>query len=222
VGEGAHLDHDLMQAAGDRAAHVATTLVRIGKDATYDGFAFTLGAELSRAEVHAVLEGPGGDCRVDGAYLGRGGQHIDNTTLIEHASPHGRSRQVFKGVLDERARGVFQGKIVVRRGAQKTDGHQLSRALLLSEAAEIDAKPELEIYADDVKCSHGATAGEIDAEALFYLRSRGIDEDAARGLLVRAFLAEAIEAIPVEPVREEFIEAVAAWLEARAAKGGEA
>jgi Fe-S cluster assembly protein SufD len=133
--------------------------------------------------------------------------------------PDCRSREVFKGVLDGKGRGVFQGKIIVRRDAQRTDGYQLNRALMLSRTAEIDSKPELEIYADDVKCSHGATVGEIDAEALFYLRSRGIDERAARAMLVEAFLREALEEVADEAVRDEFEAAVGLWLAARHQEG---
>ncbi len=137
---------------------------------------------------------------------------MDTTSLIDHAEPDCRSREVYAGVLDGKSRGVFQGKIVVRRDAQRTDGHQLNRALLLSKGAEIDSKPELEIYADDVKCSHGATAGEIDADALFYLRTRGIGEDEARALLIEAFLLEALEEVSVPAVRDEFAERLKARL----------
>ncbi len=215
VAQGARLHHYRLQDEGCRAFHLAQSLIRLEAHASYDSFTLALGAEWSRAEAEARLDGPGGSLRIAGAYLARGSQHMDNTTLIDHAQPDCRSREVFKGVLDDRARGVFQGKILVRRGAQRTDGYQLNRALLLSKTAEIDSKPELEIYADDVKCSHGATAGEIDHDALFYLRARGIDETAARALLVEAFVQEAIEEVEVDAVREEFAAAVAGWLAAR-------
>ena len=139
---------------------------------------------------------------------------MDNTTYVEHAAPECRSRQVYKGVLDGQARGVFQGKVHVVRDAQKTDGHQLSRALLLSPRAEIDARPELEIYADDVKCSHGATAGELDEDALFYLLSRGVPRVTARRMLIDTFLSEAIAEIPLLPVAEDFSAHVRQWLAA--------
>jgi Fe-S cluster assembly protein SufD len=213
VGEGAHLAHYRRQAEGTGAFNIATGLIRLSKDATYDGFALATGADLSRWEVTAVLDGPGGDCRLNGAYLGRGSQQIDNTTLIDHAAPDCRSRQVFKGVLDDQARGVFQARIGVRRDAQRTDGHQLNKALLLSRTAEIDSKPELEIFADDVKCSHGATAGEIDREALFYLRSRGIAEAHAHALLIEAFVRDAVGEIGDDTARAEFDAAIAAWLD---------
>jgi Fe-S cluster assembly protein SufD len=213
LGEGARLDHYRRQAEGIGAFNIGTGLVRLSKDATYDGFALATGADLSRWEVTAVLDGPGGDCRLNGAYLGRGSQQIDNTTLIDHAAPDCRSRQVFKGVLDDQARGVFQARIGVRRDAQRTDGHQLNKALLLSRGAEIDSKPELEIFADDVKCSHGATAGEIDKQALFYLRSRGIGEADARALLIEAFVRDAVAEIGHEGAREEFDHAIRDWLD---------
>ncbi|MEE9479541.1 MAG: SufD family Fe-S cluster assembly protein, partial [Kiloniellales bacterium] len=150
--------------------------------------------------------------RLNGAYLMRGRQHCDNTTLIEHLKPDTSCREVFKGVLDDHSRAVFQGRIVVHRGAQKTDGHQLNKTLLLSNTAEIDTKPELEIYADDVKCSHGATVGDIDEEALFYLRSRGIPEKQARSLLVQAFLGEAIDEVGIPALHEALLSRVADWL----------
>ncbi len=215
VGEGARLNHYRLQAEGCQAVHLSQTLVRLAKAAAYDSFTLSVGAEWSRSEAEACLDGPGGELRLGGAYLATGSQHVDHTTLIDHAQPDCRSREVFKGVLDGRARGVFQGKIRVQRGAQRTDGYQLNRALLLSKTAEIDSKPELEIYADDVKCSHGATAGEIDHDSLFYLRARGIGEAQARALLVEAFIQEAIEEITDEAVRAKFAAAVTGWLGAR-------
>lgn len=222
VGEGARLNHYRRQADGTGAFNIGTALVRLSKDATYDGFALATGADLSRYELSAALDGPGGDCRINGAYLGRHGQQIDNTTFIDHIAPDCRSRQVYKGVLDDQARGVFQAKIGVRREAQRTDGHQLNKALLLSRGAEIDSKPELEIFADDVKCSHGATAGEIDRQALFYLRSRGIGEADARALLIEAFVRDAVEEIGDETAREEFDAAIRAWLDSHRARIREA
>ena len=155
------------------------------------------------------------NCSLYGAYTGRGSQHIDTTTFVDHAVPDCTSREVYKGALDDNSCGVFQGKILVRKDAQRTDGHQLNKALLLSEGAEIDAKPELEIYADDVKCSHGATAGELDEEQLFYLRSRGVMEAEARDLLVTAFLDESLEVIADEERRDAFRGIIANWLSER-------
>jgi Fe-S cluster assembly protein SufD len=219
VGDGARLRHYRRQSEGLQAVHLVNGSVRIGRDATYDSFTLSLGSDLARTEVTATFTGPGGNGHVTGAYLADGNRHIDTTTLIDHAVPDCRSREVFKGVLDDKGRGVFQGKIIVRRDAQRTDGYQLNRALMLSRTAEIDSKPELEIYADDVKCSHGATVGEIDSAALFYLRSRGIGERAARAMLVEAFLRDALEEIADEAIRDEFGAAVELWLAGRHQEG---
>ena len=212
VAEGARLDHIKVQAEAMAATHLAGCHVWLDRQATYISFSLALGAGLSRNEVHVRLEGEGARCRVNGAYLMRGRQHCDNTTLIEHLKPDTSCREVFKGVLDDQSRGVFQGRIMVHRGADKTDGHQLSKALLLSDRAEIDTKPELEIYADDVKCSHGAAAGDIDEEALFYLRARGIPEARARSLLIQAFLDEALDEVGIPALHEALLSRVAAWL----------
>lgn len=202
VGDDAVLNHYKIQDESDEAYHIADSTLRLEDRSTYDGFVYQAGGLLARNEIHASLEGEHIECRANGAYLGCGKQHIDNTVFIDHAKPGSRSREVYKGVLDNDARAVFQGKILVRKDAQKTDGFQLNKALLLSRGAEIDSKPELEIYADDVKCSHGATVGELDADALFYLRTRGIDEAVARNLLISAFVTEAIEEIQSQAVRD--------------------
>ncbi|MBT5107066.1 MAG: Fe-S cluster assembly protein SufD, partial [Rhodospirillaceae bacterium] len=202
VGDDAVLNHYKIQDESDEAYHIADSTLRLEDRSTYDGFVYQAGGLLARNEIHASLGGEHIECRANGAYLGGGKQHIDNTVFIDHAKPGSRSREVYKGVLDNDARAVFQGKILVRKDAQKTDGFQLNKALLLSRGAEIDSKPELEIYADDVKCSHGATVGELDADALFYLRTRGIDEAAARNLLISAFVTEAIEEIQSQAVRD--------------------
>jgi len=215
----AALRHYKLQNEHPSAFHLATTKGSFAAGARYESFVLQVGGRIARNEIHVHLGGRRIECRLNGAYLLQGEQHADNTTVIDHAAPDGISRELYKGVLDGMARGVFQGKILVRREAQKTDGHQLNKALLLSRGAEIDSKPELEIYADDVKCGHGATAGEIDDEAVFYLRSRGIDEDTARGLLVDAFVGEAIEQIAHVASREAFQRVVDGWLaESRSAK----
>ena len=214
VEDGAHLQHYKLQCEAAQAYHLAHIMVRLGRDATFENFVLSTGAALARTEIAAKLAGPGGDCRLSGGYLARDVQQIDTMTVMDHTQPDCRSRQVYQGAVDDRARAVFQGKVIVRRSAQRTDGHQLSRGLLLSPRAEIDHKPELEIYADDVKCSHGATAGEIDHDALFYLRSRGLEEAVARGLLIEAFVLEAIEEISDEAVRQEFADVVQHWLSA--------
>ncbi|MEM1400487.1 MAG: Fe-S cluster assembly protein SufD [Pseudomonadota bacterium] len=204
VADGARLRHYRLQSEGARALHVATSLVAVGRDATYDSFALSLGAELARHEIEARFDGPGGDLKLSGAYIAKAGQHLDTTTRIDHLHPDCRSREVYHGAIADEGRGVFQGSIFVDPIAQRTDGHQLNRAILLGPGAEIDAKPQLEIYADDVKCSHGCTAGQLDQDAMFYLRSRGISEKAAKGLLIKAFLSEALDEISDETVREEF------------------
>lgn len=212
VAEGALLRHYKLQNEHPAAYHIAACRVALAARSTYESFVLQIGGRLARNEISARLDGGGIDCRLDGAYLLRGDQHADNTTVLDHAAPGSTSRELYKGVIDDQARGVFQGKVLVRRDAQKTDSHQLNKALLLSRAAEINSKPELEIYADDVKCGHGATAGELDDEALFYLESRGIDPETARALLVEAFVAEPIERISHAGAREAFAGMVAGWL----------
>lgn len=212
LGQGARLRHVKLQNEGPGAFHIAGLRVEQQRDSHYEGFGLSIGARLSRNEASVQLLGSGADCHLGGSYLMRGKQHCDNTTVIEHKVPNTACREVFKGVLDDRARAVFQGRIVVHRDAQQTDGHQLSKALLLSDRAEIDVKPELEIYADDVKCSHGATAGDLDGDALFYLRTRGIPEKRARGLLIESFLTEALQEVTEENLREILSGHVQEWL----------
>jgi Fe-S cluster assembly protein SufD len=194
-------------------AHLAMTKVHIAEGAYYDNFAAIKDSELVRNEIEATLAGRLAQCTLQGVMLLRGREHADTTTRIIHAAPHGTSREVYKSVVADQARGVFQGKINVNEGAQKTDGYQLSRALLLSDQAEMNAKPELEIYADDVKCSHGSTVGDLDDEALFYLRARGLNTDEARTLLIRAFIDEVVDDVHVTEWREIIRAEVQAWLE---------
>ena len=212
LGEGALLRHYKLQNEDQSAYHLANAKVRVGKAASYDAFTLSIGAKISRNETQVRLEGEGASCHLNGAYLMRGKQHCDNTTQIDHLVPGTSCREIFKGVIDDEARAVFQGRIVVHPDAQQTNGHMLSKVLLLSDRAEIDAKPELEIYADDVLCSHGATAGDLDHDALFYLRSRGIPEDQARAMLIEAFLAEAINAIAAEGLCPALMTSVGHWL----------
>lgn len=213
VGAGARLGHAILQAESPEAFHVSMTAVRLADKASYDGFVLATGARLARHEVRAELDGLHVEYAINGVYLGAGGQHHDITTFIDHARPHGTSHEMVKGVLTERARGVFQGKILVRPDAQKTDGFQMNRALLLSREAEIDSKPELEIYADDVKCSHGATVGELDDDQLFYLMARGVPRARARALLVEAYVQEAVALIGRAPVRDAFAAVASDWLD---------
>jgi len=217
VGPGATLRHYKDQNEGAKAFHTATTDVRVSGKGRYENFVLTSGAVLSRNEIAVVLDGLGASCRLDGGYLARGRQHADNTTSIIHAKPQTSSVEVYKGVLDEQARAVFQGRIVVEKDAQKADGHQLNKTILLSDRAEIDSKPELEIFADDVKCSHGAAAGALDEDALFYLRARGIGQADARRMLVEAFIGETLENISNVSVRTAFERRIGAWMSA----GGE-
>lgn len=194
----AELKHLTIQAEGSEAASLATLYAEIDAQGSYNSFVLGLGAALARHEVHALLAAPHAEVHINGAQRLRGKQHGDVSSVITHAAPDCISRQTVRNVLDGQSRGVFQGKVLVERIAQKTDGYQMNQALLLSEQAEIDAKPELEIYADDVKCSHGATVGALDADELFYLRSRGVPESEARQILIHAFLAEALDLIADE------------------------
>lgn len=210
--EGALVRHCKVQDESREAFHIAHSTARLGGDAQFDSFAFSLGGALSRNEIHVRLEAPGATCRLNGAYLMKGRQHCDNTTVVDHLSPDTSCRELYKGVLDGEAHGVFQGRITVHPDAQRTDGQQMNRALLLSDKAEMSSKPELEIYADDVKCAHGATAGELDDMALFYLRSRGVPEEAARGLLVEAFLGEVIDGMALAGMRLPLQKNISKWM----------
>jgi Fe-S cluster assembly protein SufD len=170
--------------------NISTLRIQQGRSANVASHSVLLGGTLVRNNVHPVLAGEGGECLINGLFLGTGSEHIDNYMLVEHASPHCGSRQFYNGILDGHAHGVFHGRIIVHKDAQKTDAKQTNRNLLLSDDAQIDTKPQLEIHADDVKCTHGATIGQIDEDALFYLRTRGIDEESARKLLLLAFAEE--------------------------------
>lgn len=212
VGAKASLIHVKVQREAEEAFHIGTWLVKLGTDARYQAFQFSTGAVLSRNQIYASFTGEGSALDVSGALLMRGHQHCDTTLVVEHRVPRCSSRELFKAVLDNEARGVFQGKIIVSPGAQKTDGKQMAQALLLSESAEFDSKPELEIFADDVVCGHGSTSGQIDEELLFYLEARGIPEAQARALLIQAFVGEALERIEHEGIRDALAKASAEWL----------
>ena len=214
--------HRKIQRESRRAYHLANTRVTLAERGTYRAFLMSVGAGLSRCEIDVTLEGEGADCRLDGVYLARDRQHADVTTRVTHAEPGGSSRQMFKGVLDGRSRGVFQGRVSVRPDAQRTDGHQLNKTLLLSNDAEIDTKPELEIHADDVKCSHGAAAGHLDERELLYLRSRGLGAEEARRMLIRAFVAEAVESVEDGPFRDRLDAEIDDWLSRGPPADGEA
>ena len=211
VAAGAKLAHVRVQREPAGAFHLAQVNVSVASDGVYDGFALNAGGRVARSEIRVTLSGERAEAHLNGAQLASDGQVADITTEIDHAEQNCRSRQTVKTVLAGHSRGVFQGRILVRRPAQKTDGYQMNQALLLSEAAEMDSKPQLEIYADDVKCSHGATVGALDEAQLFYMRSRGIPAAPARAMLVRAFLDEAIGDVSSEPARAALEEAVADW-----------
>ncbi len=192
VGNRAVVRHCRVQAESEAGFHVATMCVRLGRASSFSSFSLSTGAALARSDLNVVLAGEGADCTLDGLYLAGGTQHVDNHTTIDHAAPHGTSRQLYKGVLEGRARAVFNGKVIVRPGSQKTDAQQTNRNLLLSDEATVDTKPQLEIFADDVKCTHGAAIGQLDDEALFYLKSRGVGEEQARIMLTQGFAIEVI------------------------------
>ncbi len=202
LGQGARLDRIKVERESKDAIHLAHTHITMGANARLHDFTLTAGARVNRQNGTYVFAGEHADARISGAYLLSGRQHADTRLVVDHAVPRCTSREMFKCVLDDHARGIFQGKVIVRPHAQKTDGKQSSHALLLSETAEFDAKPELEIFADDVICGHGATAGDLDHDHLFYLRSRGIPEPEAKAMLVRAFVAEAFEIIGQDSVRK--------------------
>ena len=214
IGSGAELVRYSLQNGDTQAIELTHTAVDVADTGRYHAISLMFGGKLARAETHVTLAGEGASCLIHGAYLLSGHTHADMTTKVVHASPNGQTRELFKGAVQDRARGVFQGKILVERAAQKTDARQNHHALMLSEGAEIDAKPELEIYADDVQCAHGNTIGALDDQALFYMRQRGIPEAQAKSLLVEAFVTDVFEAIEHEGVREWFSELARMWLEA--------
>ena len=205
VADGATVEHYRVQREGRRAFHVGTIEAVQGRDSHYISFSFATGASLSRTNIYTKLAGEGCGSTLNGLYMLDGEQHCDHQTRIEHVAPNCFSREVYKGVLDERSHGVFNGKVYVHPEAQKTDGKQTNNTLLLSPEAQVDTKPQLEIFADDVKCTHGATVGRLDEMALFYMKSRGVNAEMARRLLVYAFAADVLETIEQPDVRD--------WLE---------
>lgn len=202
AGESTIAQHYLIEREHLRAFNVQTLRIQQGRSANVASHSLLLGGGLVRNNVHPVLAGEGGECLINGLFLGTGRQHLDNYMHVEHAAPHCGSRQFYNGILDGQAHGVFHGRIVVHKEAQKTDAKQTNRNLLLSDDAQIDTKPQLEIYADDVKCTHGATIGQIEENALFYLQSRGISEAEARRLLLMAFAEECVERMHASAARE--------------------
>ncbi len=199
--ESAVVSHYMLEREDTQAFNVSTLRIQQGRSANVSTHSVLLGGGLVRNNVHPVLAGEGAECLINGLFIGHGRQHLDNYMLVEHAQPHCESRQFYNGILDNHAHGVFHGRIIVHKDAQKTDAKQTNRNLLLSDDAQIDTKPQLEIYADDVKCTHGATIGQIEENALFYLRSRGIDEPSARKLLLLAFANECLDRMKEDGVR---------------------
>jgi Fe-S cluster assembly protein SufD len=212
AGEDAVVAHYMIEREDTQALNVSTLRIQQERNANVESHSVLLGGALVRNNVHPVLAGEGGECLINGLYIGTGRQHMDNYMLVEHAQPHCNSRQFYNGILDEHAHGVFHGRIIVHKDAQKTDAKQTNRNLLLSDEAQIDTKPQLEIYADDVKCTHGATIGQVEDNALFYLRSRGLDEVAARRLLLYAFASECLDRMRTGPVRTYLEALTTSWL----------
>ncbi|MGC2121592.1 MAG: Fe-S cluster assembly protein SufD, partial [Xanthobacteraceae bacterium] len=215
VGDEAHVDHVKIITEGAEALHVSTLAAAIGAHARFNDFTFTAGGAVVRNQLFLKFDGEGTVAGIRGATLIKGRQHADTTLVANHIASDCQSREVFKAVLDDEAHSVFQGRIIVRPHAQKTDAKMMTRALLLSDRAEADNKPELEIFADDVQCGHGATAGALDDELKFYLMARGIPEAQAEALLIEAFLGEAIEGIEHAGLREALMDSVTKWLGSR-------
>jgi Fe-S cluster assembly protein SufD len=215
VGDGAHVDHVKITAEGAGDLHLSTMMAAIGGHARFNEFLFTAGASVVRNQLFVRFEGEGTVAAIRGASLLKGRQHADTTLVADHVIGGCTSRELFKSVVDDEARCIFQGKIIVQPHAQKTDAKMATHALLLSDSAETDNKPELEIFADDVQCGHGATSGSLDEDLLFYLRARGIPAKEAEALLIQAFVGEAVEGIEHAGLRDCLMEQVVAWVRAR-------
>ncbi|MFD0463427.1 Fe-S cluster assembly protein SufD [Microvirga aerilata] len=216
AGDRTNVQHVRVNAEGDKALALSTLALKVGGEALFNSINVVAGSATSRHQVFAVLAGENTNLRVNGATMLKGSQHGDSTLVVEHAAPYCESRELFKTVIDNEATGVFQGKIIVPHHAQKTDGRMMSAALLLEEGGSMNNKPELEIFADDVQCAHGATCGQLDEDLLFYLMARGLPKKEAESLLVQAFLGEAVEFVENEGAREALIGTVEGWLKARA------
>ncbi len=215
AGDRTNVQHVRVNAEGDKALALSTLAARIGGEAVFNSINVVAGSANSRHQVFTVLDGENTNLRVNGATMLKGSQHGDSTLVVEHAAPHCESRELFKTIIDNEGTGVFQGKIIVPHHAQKTDGRMMSAARLLEEGGSMNNKPELEIFADDVQCAHGATCGQLDEDLLFYLMARGLPKKEAESLLVQAFLGEAVEFVENESAREALIGTVEGWLKAR-------
>lgn len=215
VGENSTLGHYLIECESKKSFNISTLRVQQARNSNIHSHSVLLGGAIVRNNVHPVLAGEGCDSLISGLFMPGGRQHMDNYMKVEHASPHSDSRQFYNGILDGHSRGVFHGRIVVHEDAQKTDAKQTNRNLLLSDHAQIDTKPQLEIYADDVKCTHGATIGQIEEDAIFYLQSRGISKEAAQDIILNAFTNETLDSITLEPVKDYCSALVADWFNQR-------
>jgi Fe-S cluster assembly protein SufD len=214
VDENATIDHYKIQREQLKAFHLATMQVQLGRNSRFSSLSVALGGALARTDLNASLEAEGADCTLNGLYLVKDDQRVDHHINVDHRKPHGTSHQLFKGLLDGKSRAIFSGKVYVHPNAQKTDAQQSNRNLLLSDDALVHTNPQLEIFADDVKCSHGATVGQLDKEAIFYLRSRGLDEVAARRLLTYGFASDVLEQIKISAVRDDLEQLLSTWLPA--------
>jgi Fe-S cluster assembly protein SufD len=221
AGDSAVVSHYMIVRESEQTFNVSTLRIQQARSSNVATHSLLLGGAMIRNNVHPVLAGEGAECLINGLFMGNGRQHMDNYMLVEHASPHCNSRQFYNGILNGQARGVFHGRIIVHKDAQKTDAKQTNRNLLLCDDAQIDTKPQLEIYADDVKCTHGATIGQVDENALFYLRSRGLDDVSAKHLLLQAFANECLDRMHPGPVRDHVERLMVEWLPETARFAGE-
>jgi len=210
--QSAKLHYYKIQNESEQAFHIAATQVHQERDSYFSSFVFSLGAALARQELNVVFQDEGTECILDGLYLVKGSQHVDHHTLIDHKKPHGTSNQLYKGILDGRSTAVFNGKVHVHKDAQQTDAHQMNKNLMLSDQATVDTKPQLDIYANDVKCTHGAAIGQLEDHEMFYLKSRGISEEMAKSLLTYGFASELISRVRVQALKERFNQWLWQWM----------
>lgn len=213
TGSDTQVEYYKLQRESETAFHVGTTQVHQGRDSRFSSFYLDIGAKLARHNLNVLLDGNGSECNLDGLYFVTGEQHIDNHTMVDHLSSHTTSRQLYKGILGGRSRAVFNGKVVTRKGTIQVDANQTNKNLLLSDYAQANTKPQLEIFADDVKCGHGATVGQLDEDAVFYMNSRGIDHENARTLLTYGFARDVVDRIRIERVRAVLDDLVLVWLQ---------
>ena len=215
IGENSNVEHYMLELESKKAFNISTLRVQQARSSNINSHSILVGGAIVRNNVHPVLNGEGCNSLINGLFISNNRQHMDNFMMVEHASPHCDSRQLYNGILDGRSRGVFHGRIVVHEGAVKTDAKQTNRNLLLSDTAQIDTKPQLEIYNDDVKCTHGATIGQMDENALFYLRSRGVSLKEAQAMMLQAFTFETLESMTIEPIKDALSKLIIDWFDSR-------